>query len=145
MSFWAVYLKCLRGYCVKTFGRRKCLTTVRRKWHSVSETLIYPEDPRPKATSFFSHQMSKIISINYRITAFLFREGMGQSVRWLGHGLDDAGIEFGQGQNIFLFSRNAQTRCGAIQPPIQWVPGFFPGGKAAGAWSWPLTSIHNRG
>jgi len=31
---------------------------------------------------------------------------------------------------------------GPAQPPIQWVRGgFFPGGKAAGAWSWPLTSI----
>jgi len=28
-----------------------------------------------------------------------------------------------------------------IQPHIQWVPGFSPGGKAAGAWISPLTSI----
>jgi len=24
---------------------------------------------------------------------------------------------------------------------MQWVPGVFPGIKAAGAWSWPLISI----
>jgi len=28
-----------------------------------------------------------------------------------------------------------------MQPPIQGVTGFFPQGRAAGAWSWPLTSI----
>ena len=26
------------------------------------------------------------------------------------------------------------------QPPIQWVPGLFPGGKAAGVWLWPPTT-----
>jgi len=27
------------------------------------------------------------------------------------------------------------------QPPIQWVLGTHPRGKAPGAWSWPLISI----
>ena len=36
---------------------------------------------------------------------------------------------------------NVQTGCGTTQPLIQRVRGFFPGGKVAGAWSWPLFSI----
>jgi len=35
-----------------------------------------------------------------------------------------------------------QSDSGTVQPPIPWVPGpLFLEGKAAGAWSWPLTSI----
>jgi hypothetical protein len=41
----------------------------------------------------------------------------------------------------FLFSTLPRPALGSTQPPIQWVPGgSFPEGKAAGAWSWPLTS-----
>ena len=36
---------------------------------------------------------------------------------------------------------NVQTGCGTTQPLIQRVRGFFPGGKVAGAWSWPFFSI----
>jgi hypothetical protein len=41
----------------------------------------------------------------------------------------------------FLFSTTSTPALGPTQLPIQWVPGvFFPGGKAAVAWSWPFTS-----
>lgn len=36
---------------------------------------------------------------------------------------------------------NVQTGCGTTQPLIQRVCGFFPWGKVARVWSWPLFSI----
>jgi hypothetical protein len=43
---------------------------------------------------------------------------------------------------IFLFSTASRPALGPTQPPIQWVRGpLSPGPKAAGAWSWQLTSI----
>ena len=52
--------------------------------------------------------------------------------------LDGPGIESRWGRDIQHPSRPAQ---GPTQPPIQRVPGLFPGGKAAGAWNWPRTPI----
>jgi hypothetical protein len=46
--------------------------------------------------------------------------------------LDGSGIESRWGRDISQPSRPA---LGSTQAPIQWVPGLFPGDKAAGAWS----------
>jgi len=43
----------------------------------------------------------------------------------------------------FLLRYRVQTGSGPTQPPILWISGFFPGGKATRAWSWPLAEIKN--
>jgi hypothetical protein len=57
------------------------------------------------------------------------------------YGLDGPGIESQWGRDFSQLSRPA---LGPTQHPIQWVLGLFPGGKAAGAWSWPPTGVKER-
>jgi hypothetical protein len=47
------------------------------------------------------------------------------------YGLDGPGIESRYGRD---FSHLIRPALGSTQPPIQWVPGLFPEGKAAGSW-----------
>jgi hypothetical protein len=54
------------------------------------------------------------------------------------YGLDGPGIESRWRRD---FPHQFWPALGPTQRPIQWVPGLFPGGKAAGAWSWPPTLI----
>ena len=46
------------------------------------------------------------------------------------YGLDGPGIESCWGRD---FSHLTRLVLGPTQPPIQWLPDFFPGGEAAGA------------
>jgi hypothetical protein len=58
------------------------------------------------------------------------------------YGLDGPGIESRWRRDFPHLSRPALW---PTQHPIQWVPGLFSGGKAAGAWRWPSTPIYHRG
>jgi len=56
----------------------------------------------------------------------------------LGYGLDSGGTMFlfSRQENIFLFSEISWPSLGPIQRPFQ-----LPWSKAAGEWSWPLTTV----
>jgi hypothetical protein len=44
---------------------------------------------------------------------------------------------------VLLTEHPSKPVLGSIQLPVQWVPGFFSGGKVAGAWRWtPPPPLH---
>jgi hypothetical protein len=71
--------------------------------------------------------------------SFPFLQTVGIATRY---GLDDPGIK---SRWMWDFPYTSITAVGPIQPPTQWVPGLFPGGKAAGAWRWQPTPTRVEG
>ena len=62
------------------------------------------------------------------------------TVTWVGQGSVDIAIRYGlDGPGIesrwgAIFSVPSRLALVPTQPPVLWVPGVFPRGKAAGAW-----------
>jgi hypothetical protein len=52
------------------------------------------------------------------------------------HGLEDPGI---QSRWVQVFPRTSGLAVGTTEPPVQRVPGPFPGVKVTGTWRWLLT------
>jgi hypothetical protein len=69
-----------------------------------------------------------------RIAYSVYRLAMGWTI-----GL--SGFDSRRGSGIILFDTISRQALEPTQPSIQWVLGTFSGGKPAGVWSWPLTSI----
>jgi len=78
---------------------------------------------------------------NYGTTRFVERQTnsggggavTGYSLELLCHVLNDPRLETRQGLKFCLLSKMSRTVLGPIQPPIEWVPGFFDQGQAAGS------------
>jgi len=75
---------------------------------------------------YFSNEPLHVSSVDRHIS-------VGVATRY---GLDGMGVESRWGRD---FPHPSRPALGSTHPPMQWVPGLFPGGKAAGAWRWPPT------
>jgi hypothetical protein len=94
------------------------------------------------STLTFWSGRQKEIRINFRIVCNEIRDSLVGIAP--GYGLDDrgSGIRFPKGAGDFSLLHRVQTGSGAhpASYPLG-KTGSFPGGKAAGTWSWTFTSI----
>jgi hypothetical protein len=99
----------------------------------------------------YTSQIWRVLSAIYwdieRKTKWL-RKNKINSGTGLGYGMDDRGSGFDSRQGAGNFPVHHRVQTGSGAHPASYLVGTrgsFPGDKAAGAWSWPLTSIYCRG
>lgn len=70
--------------------------------------------------------------------------GSVQSIYWLGYRQSVSGPNLGRDKRSLSSLETVRLALGPTQPPVQWIPAFFPGDKAGEAWIKSLTSIWSR-
>jgi len=78
----------------------------------------------------------ELMGEDFRVHTGIIWAGMARSVKRRATAWTMQGSKPGGKREFLLPSR---PDLGPTQPPKQRVKGLFPGGKAAGAWRWPLT------
>ena len=101
-----------------------------RFWVNVLSTWRHYANIRPPVARSSWQQVARDPhNIKFHLTSYMGRDSsVGIATRY---GLDGLGIESRLGRD---FPHPSRPVLGPTQPPVQWVPGIFPGGKAAGAW-----------
>jgi hypothetical protein len=143
--FWVVTLySVLVGWRWRQYGPLKHwypTTTV----HSITtqnSNLGHRTSLKSRYITTFSFYLYRKIKLRISVCCYQLWSRDSLVVMALGYGLDDSGSIPPGGVGIFFFSTASRSTLGPNQPPIQWVPGgVSPGGKAAGEWGWPLTSV----
>jgi hypothetical protein len=130
-----------------SFGPNWVGVTWRRRQNPVSETLCFDKINR---TLFLNKDrtMGNVQQHNIciqEIFRYIWKEKEPGQINRCSDGLEDRGSNPGRGK-FYLFSTASEPVLRSTQPPMQWIPvGSFHGSKAAGSWSWPLTTIYCRG
>jgi hypothetical protein len=138
----------LRSILIFSFHLRVCLSSCDVSIRVLYAFLISPMCATCPAYLILLNSVILIINMWWRVQIMKlliieFPPAIVQSVYRLTTGWTNgwSGFESRRGAGNFCFRHRVQTGSGAhtVSYPMG-TEGFFPGGKVAGAWSWPFTS-----